>query len=123
MGLYNIKSELEDLSMKYTRNEEYKEIAQKLNETKRARSRYINQFIKPIKELLDEKGFDCEVIGRPKSIHSIWKKMAKKGVTFEEVYDLFAIRIILNSPAESDAMIVGPCFQASRISTNTTPRD
>lgn len=102
MGLYNIKSELEDLSMKYTRNEEYKEIAQKLNETKRARSRYINQFIKPIKELLDEKGFDCEVIGRPKSIHSIWKKMAKKGVTFEEVYDLFAIRIILNSPAESE---------------------
>jgi GTP diphosphokinase / guanosine-3',5'-bis(diphosphate) 3'-diphosphatase len=98
MGLYNIKTELEDLSMKYMEPETYKDIAQKLAETKRERTRYINEFIRPIKDKLVKGGFDFEIYGRPKSIHSIWNKMKKKGVTFEEVYDLFAIRIILDSP-------------------------
>jgi GTP pyrophosphokinase len=100
MGLYNIKTELEDLAMKYLEPEEYKEIARKLAETKRERSRYINEFIKPLRENMERSDFDFEIHGRPKSIHSIWTKMRKKGVTFEEVYDLFAIRIIINSPPE-----------------------
>jgi guanosine-3',5'-bis(diphosphate) 3'-pyrophosphohydrolase len=102
MGLYNIKTELEDLAMKYLEPEEYKEIAQKLSETKRERSRYINEFIKPLKEKLEKAGFDFEIYGRPKSIHSIWNKMRKKSVTFEEVYDLFAIRVIINSLPEKE---------------------
>src|SRR5580704_9068628 len=102
MGLYNIKTELEDLAMKYLEPEEYKEIARKLAETKRERSRYINEFIKPLREQMENAEFDFEIHGRPKSIHSIWTKMRKKGVSFEEVYDLFAIRIIINSPPERE---------------------
>jgi GTP pyrophosphokinase len=102
MGLYNIKTELEDLSMKYLEPEAYKEIARKLAETKRERTRYINEFIRPIKEKLEKGMFDFEIYGRPKSIHSIWNKMKKKGVSFEEVYDLFAIRVILTSPTEKE---------------------
>jgi len=102
MGLYNIKTEMEDLSMKYLEPDEYREIARKLAETKRERSRYINEFVKPIKEKLERGGFQFELYGRPKSIHSIWNKMRKKGVAFEEVYDLFAIRVILNSPQERE---------------------
>src|SRR4249919_3602279 len=100
MGLYTIKTELEDLSMKYLEPDVYKEIARKLAETKRERSRYINEFIKPIKEGLDKAVLNYEIYGRPKSIHSIWNKMKKKAVSFEEVYDLFAIRIIIDSPQE-----------------------
>jgi len=102
MGLYNIKTELEDLAMKYMEPDAYKEIARKLAETKRERTRYINEFIKPIKEKLDKGQFEFEIYGRPKSIHSIWNKMKKKSVAFEEVYDLFAIRVILNSPTERE---------------------
>jgi GTP pyrophosphokinase len=102
MGLYNVKTELEDLSMKYLEPQEYKDIARKLSETKRERTRYINEFIKPLKEKLQKGGFDFEIYGRPKSIHSIWNKIKKKGVDFEEVYDLFAIRVILNSPPEKE---------------------
>ena len=102
MGLYNIKTELEDLSMKYLEPDAYKEIARKLAETKRERTRYINEFIRPIKEKLEKGSFDFEIFGRPKSIHSIWNKMKKKGVAFEEVYDLFAIRVILTSPQEKE---------------------
>ncbi|MDE3235330.1 MAG: bifunctional (p)ppGpp synthetase/guanosine-3',5'-bis(diphosphate) 3'-pyrophosphohydrolase [Bacteroidota bacterium] len=102
MGLYSIKTELEDLSMKYMEPEAYRDIARKLAETKRERTRYINEFIKPLKEKLTAGEFDFEIYGRPKSIHSIWNKIKKKGVTFEEVYDLFAIRIILNSPPEKE---------------------
>src|SRR5215203_5653215 len=102
MGLYTIKTEMEDLSMKFLEPESYKEIARKLAETKRERTRYINEFVKPLKEKLDKGGFDFEIYGRPKSIHSIWNKMKKKGVAFEEVYDLFAIRVILNSPPEKE---------------------
>jgi GTP diphosphokinase / guanosine-3',5'-bis(diphosphate) 3'-diphosphatase len=102
MGLYNVKTEMEDLAMKYLEAGTYKEIAKKLAETRRERTRYINEFIKPLKDKLDKADFDFEIHGRPKSIHSIWNKMKKKGVTFEEVYDLFAIRIIVNSPAEKE---------------------
>jgi GTP diphosphokinase / guanosine-3',5'-bis(diphosphate) 3'-diphosphatase len=102
MGLYNIKTEMEDLAMKYLEPETYKEIARKLAETKKERSRFINEFIKPLKEKLEAANLNFEIHGRPKSIHSIWNKMKKKGVAFEEVYDLFAIRIILNSPPERE---------------------
>src|SRR6476469_7799720 len=102
MGLYTIKTEMEDLSMKYLEPDAYKEIARKLAETKRERTRYINEFVKPLKEKLDKGGFDFEIHGRPKSIHSIWNKIKKKGVSFEEVYDLFAIRVILNSPPDKE---------------------
>ena len=102
MGLYNIKTEMEDLAMKYLELDTYKEIARKLAETKRERTRYINEFIRPIKEKLDKGHYKFEIQGRPKSIHSIWNKMKKKGVSFEEVYDLFAIRIILDSPQEKE---------------------
>ena len=102
MGLYNIKTEMEDLAMKYMEPETYKDIAQKLAETKRERTKYINEFIRPIKEKLEKGNFNFEIYGRPKSIHSIWNKMKKKGVDFEEVYDLFAIRVILDSPPEKE---------------------
>ena len=102
MGLYNIKTELEDLSMKYMEPDSYRYIAEKLDNTKRERTRYINDFIRPIKEKLILGKFDFEIYGRPKSIHSIWNKMKKKGVSFDEVYDLFAIRILLNSPTERE---------------------
>jgi GTP pyrophosphokinase len=93
---------MEDLAMKYMEPDSYKYLAQKLNDTKRERTRYINDFIRPIKEKLEQGGFNFEIYGRPKSIHSIWNKMKKKGVAFEEVYDLFAIRVILNSPPEKE---------------------
>lgn len=102
MGLYNIKTEMEDLAMKYMEPEAYRDIAQKLAETKRERSKYINEFIKPIREKLEKAHFSFEIYGRPKSIHSISNKMKKKGVDFEEVYDLFAIRVILDSPQEKE---------------------
>jgi guanosine-3',5'-bis(diphosphate) 3'-pyrophosphohydrolase len=102
MGLYNIKTELEDLSMKYMEPDAYREIARKLAETKRERTRYINEFIRPLKEKLSASGFQYEIYGRPKSIHSIWNKIKKKGVAFEEVYDLFAIRVILDAPQEKE---------------------
>jgi len=97
MGLYAVKSELEDLSMKYREPDMYKFIAKKLNETKRSRNRFINDFIFPLKKIFEDKGMDLEIYGRPKSIHSIWNKMKKQNVSFDEVYDLFAIRIIINS--------------------------
>ncbi|MBC7722507.1 MAG: bifunctional (p)ppGpp synthetase/guanosine-3',5'-bis(diphosphate) 3'-pyrophosphohydrolase, partial [Pedobacter sp.] len=102
MGLYSIKTEMEDLAMKYLETDAYKEIAKKLSDTKRERTRYINEFIRPLKEKLADTGFSFEIYGRPKSIHSIWNKIKKKGVAFEEVYDLFAIRVILDAPPEKE---------------------
>ncbi|MFZ9695644.1 MAG: RelA/SpoT family protein [Chitinophagaceae bacterium] len=102
MGLYTIKTEMEDLSMKYMEPETYREIARKLAETRKERTRFINDFIKPIKEKLSKSGIKGEIYGRPKSIHSIWNKMKKKGVEFEEVYDLFAIRVILDAVPEKE---------------------
>lgn len=102
MGLYAVKTEMEDLAMKYLEPDIYRQIARKLSETKRERTRYVNEFIKPVKERLDKAGFTYEIFGRPKSIHSIWNKMKNKNVEFEEVYDLFAIRVIVDVPSETE---------------------
>jgi len=115
LGLYAIKSELEDLSMKYTDPDTYKFIARKLNEKKAERERYVAEFIEPIKEILSEQGIDAEVFGRSKSIHSIWNKMRKKSTPFEEVYDLFAIRIIIDSQPEFEK---ADCWKAYSIVTD-----
>ncbi len=102
MGLYAIKTEMEDLALKYTEPVLYKEIARKLNETKRERTKFIHDFIKPLKDELEKRGFAFEIHGRPKSIFSIYNKIKNKGVPFEEIYDLFAIRIILKSPPDKE---------------------
>lgn len=102
LGLYAIKSELEDLVMKYTEAEMYRMIAKKLSETKRERTRYINEFIKPLKDKLDAVGLKSNIYGRPKSIFSIYNKIKNKGVEFEQVYDLFAIRVVLDSEPENE---------------------
>lgn len=115
LGLYEIKSELEDLALKYTQPEVYWEIAQGLKETKRERTKYINEFIKPIKDELQALGLDFDIYGRPKAIHSIWNKMRTKHVAFEEVYDLFAIRIILNSAQEKEKE---DCWKVYSVITN-----
>ncbi|TAD84057.1 MAG: bifunctional (p)ppGpp synthetase/guanosine-3',5'-bis(diphosphate) 3'-pyrophosphohydrolase [Bacteroidetes bacterium] len=115
MGLYAIKTEMEDLAMKYMEPEAYKDIAQRLSETKRERSRYINEFIRPLKEKLDAANLNFEIYGRPKSIHSIWNKIKKKGVPFEEVYDLFAIRVILDSAPEHEKV---DCWKVYSIITS-----
>ncbi len=115
LGLYEIKSEFEDLALKYTQPEVYWEISQGLKETKRERTRYINEFIKPIKEELQNEELQVEIYGRPKAIHSIWNKMRTKHVAFEEVYDLFAIRIILNSAPEREKE---DCWKVYSIVTN-----
>ncbi len=115
LGLYNIKSELENLSMKYTENEQYKEIIKKLKNTTAKRERFIKKFIAPIEKELKEQGFSYEIKGRPKSVFSIWQKMKKQGVPFEEVYDIFAIRIILDSkPSKEKA----DCWRAYSIVTD-----
>ncbi len=115
LGLYAIKSELEDLSMKYTETATYKFIAQKLRETKAERRRFIREFIEPLKKALADQQLEAEVVGRPKSIHSIWTKMKKKGIPFEEVYDLFAIRIILDSEPENEK---SDCWKAYSLVTD-----
>ena len=97
MGLYAMKTELEDLSLKYTEPDLYRDIAQKLQEKKKERAKFIADFIKPLKEELEKRGFNFDIYGRPKSIYSIYNKIKHKGVPFEEIYDLFAIRIILKS--------------------------
>lgn len=117
LGLYEMKSEMEDLALRYTQPEVYMEIAQGLKETKRDRTRYINEFIKPIKEELAAQGFRFEIYGRPKAIHSIWDKMRKKHVAFEEVYDLFAIRVILDSQTEKEKE-KDDCWRVYSIVTN-----
>ncbi|MEM1328740.1 MAG: HD domain-containing protein [Bacteroidota bacterium] len=107
LGLYAIKTEFEDLAMKISEPKLYKDIAQKLNETKRSREAYIKKFIEPIQRELDDlpnidlKG-KYRIFGRPKSIYSIYNKIKNKGVTFEQIYDLFAIRIIVDIPKEED---------------------
>ena len=115
LGLYEIKSELEDLALKYTQPDVYDEISNGLKETRRERSRYINEFIKPIKEELARNGLVFDIYGRPKAVHSIWEKMRTKHVSFEEVYDLFAIRVILNSPPEREKE---DCWKVYSIVTN-----
>ncbi len=102
MGLYAIKSELEDLSLKFTNREVYSDIARKLSETKRSREAYIKSFIAPVKEKLEKEGFDFEIKGRTKTIHSILNKMRKQNTPFEDIYDLFAIRVILKSEGKNE---------------------
>jgi GTP diphosphokinase / guanosine-3',5'-bis(diphosphate) 3'-diphosphatase len=102
LGLYNLKSELEDFSLKYTNPNSYHAISKKLEETASARNRFIREFILPIKEEVTKQGFDFEIKGRLKSVYSIYNKMRKQGVEFEEVYDIFAIRIILNSELKNE---------------------
>ncbi len=118
IGLYAIKTELEDLSLKYTARDTYKDIAKKLNETKRSRDRYIVEFIEPVKKRLQEAGFTFDIKGRTKSIHSIWNKMRKQNTTFENIYDLFAIRIIIDCPLEREK---AECWQAYSIITDMYP--
>ncbi|RYD50992.1 MAG: bifunctional (p)ppGpp synthetase/guanosine-3',5'-bis(diphosphate) 3'-pyrophosphohydrolase [Sphingobacteriales bacterium] len=115
LGLYEIKSELEDLALKYLQPEVFNEISQALKDTHRDRSRYINEFIRPLKEMLEVAGLDFKIYGRPKAINSIWNKIRTKHVTFEEVYDLFAIRIILNSSPEREKQ---DCWKVYSIITN-----
>lgn len=102
LGLYIIKTELEDLGLKFTKSEVYKAISEKLDETKKGRHRYINKFIIPIKDELDKQSFKINIKGRPKSIFSIRNKMLKQGVEFEEVFDKFAIRVIVDSSPENE---------------------
>ena len=102
LGLYSIKTELEDLGLKYTEPEMYKDIARQLNETKKARIQYIQRFTKPLKKSLKEHKLNFSIKGRPKSIFSIRKKMKNQGVTFNQVYDKFAIRIILDSELKNE---------------------
>lgn len=115
LGLYSIKSELEDLSLKYTEKEVYYHIKDKLNETKASRDKYIAAFITPMQKKLEEAGLHFHIKGRTKSIHSIYQKMKKQKCPFEGVYDLFAIRIILDSPVEKEKQ---ECWQAYSIVTD-----
>ena len=104
LGLYKIKGELEDLALKYTNREIYTQIAHKLNETKRSRDAYIKAFIDPVKARLEEVGLNFEIKGRTKSISSIWNKMKKQKVDLPGIYDLFAIRVIIDTPREREKM-------------------
>jgi len=118
LGLYTIKSELEDLSLKYTDRETYDFIARKLNESKRSRDKYIDEFILPLKERLDKTNLKYDIKGRTKSIHSINSKLKKQKIefdNFDNIYDLFAIRIILDSPSEMEK---AHCWQVYSIVTD-----
>ena len=115
LGLYKLKSELEDLSLKYMEHDAYYMIREKLNATKAARDAYIDAFIKPVEEKVKAAGIQCHIKGRTKSIHSIWQKMKKQKCGFEGIYDLFAIRIIIDCPEEKEKM---QCWQAYSIVTD-----
>jgi GTP pyrophosphokinase len=115
LGLYNFRTEYLDLCMKITDPDDYFSIAKKLTETKKAREAYINSFIEPLKSQLDEMGVPYKIYGRPKSIYSIWNKLKNKQVPFEEIYDLFAVRIILDVPFKKEKLF---CWQAYSIVTD-----
>jgi GTP pyrophosphokinase len=115
LGLYRIKSEIEDLSLKYLDPAQYYHIKEKLNETKRSRDEYIEKFITPVREKLEGAGLRFDIKGRTKSIHSINTKMKKQKVDFEGIYDLFAIRAVLDSPVEKER---SDCWQAFSIITD-----
>ena len=115
LGLYQLKRELEDLSLKYLEHDAYYLIKDKLNATKASRDAYINQFIAPVRERLTAGGLRFHIKGRTKSIHSIWQKMKKQKCGFEGIYDLFAIRIILDAPLEKEKI---QCWLAYSIVTD-----
>jgi len=102
LGLNTIKTELEDLGLKYTNSEAFYEVAVKLKETEPERKKYIQKFIEPLKDILQEQGFKFKIFGRPKSIFSIYNKIKTKDVLFEEIYDLFAIRIVIDTPFDNE---------------------
>jgi len=116
LGLYNIKSELQDIILKIQEPEVFEEIEKNLTESEQQRKRYIREFIKPLKDKLDELGVEYRIVGRPKSISSIYNKIKKKQVPFEEIYDLFAIRIILNVPPDKEK---SACWLVYSILTET----
>ena len=115
LGLYKLKSELEDLSLKYLEHDAYYMIKDNLNATKKSRDAYIEKFIKPIDEKLKQMGVKCHIKGRTKSIHSIWQKMKKQQCGFNGIYDLFAIRIIIDSPIDQEKML---CWQTYSLITD-----
>ncbi|MBL0103992.1 MAG: bifunctional (p)ppGpp synthetase/guanosine-3',5'-bis(diphosphate) 3'-pyrophosphohydrolase [Bacteroidetes bacterium] len=115
LGLYSFKTELEDLSLKYTEPDIYNDIFSKIQQTKRERNRFINEFTEPIKEELTKQGLIFDIKGRSKSINSIWSKMKRQGVSFEEIYDLFAIRIIIDSDEENEK---AACWKAYSVITD-----
>ena len=115
LGLYAIKSEMEDMVVKYEHRDIYDDIARQLNETKRAREAYIQAFIEPVKAKLEEAGLKFTIKGRTKSISSIWNKMKAQNTTLDHIYDLFAIRIILDSPADKEK---AQCWQVYSIVTD-----
>ena len=115
LGLYAIKTELEDLHLKYTDTEVYSELVNRVRQSRSARNRFIKDFVQPIDEELAAQGFAFEIKGRPKSIYSILKKMRKQNITFDEVYDLFAIRVILEVPQEQEK---AACWQVYSIVTD-----
>ena len=115
LGLYKLKSELEDLSLKYLEHDAYYMIREKLSETKASRDAYIAAFIRPVEEKVKAAGIKCHIKGRTKSIHSIWEKMKKQKCGFEGIYDLFAIRIIIDCPEDKEKM---QCWQAYSIVTD-----
>lgn len=115
LGLYKLKSELEDLSLKYLEHDVYYMIKDKLNETKKSRDKYIENFIKPIRGKLEADGYKFHMKGRTKSIHSIWQKMKKQKCEFEGIYDLFAIRIIIDAPLELEKI---QCWHVFALITN-----
>ncbi|MBQ5409801.1 MAG: bifunctional (p)ppGpp synthetase/guanosine-3',5'-bis(diphosphate) 3'-pyrophosphohydrolase, partial [Muribaculaceae bacterium] len=120
LGLYQVKSELEDLSLKYLQPDVYRKIVLRLSETKQRRNKYIDDFIKPIKLMLDKEGIKCHVKGRTKTINSIWNKMKTKKVDMSDMYDLFAIRVIIDTPVALEKRdcwvvysLVGDIYQAN----------
>lgn len=115
LGLYKIKSELEDMSLKYTNRDLYTQIAHKLNESKQERDKYIAEFIAPIKKKLEDDGFKFEIKGRTKSIYSIWNKMRKQNAELKDIYDLFAIRIIIDTTLKNER---SDCWKAFAIVTD-----
>ncbi|MEQ9166791.1 MAG: bifunctional (p)ppGpp synthetase/guanosine-3',5'-bis(diphosphate) 3'-pyrophosphohydrolase [Fulvivirga sp.] len=115
LGLYAIKSEMEDLYLRYTEPEVYDDIIRRIDATKETRSKFIKSFIRPIQRNLNDLNLDYIIKGRPKSIYSIWNKMKKQGIPFEEVYDLFAIRVIVDVPYESEK---AACWQVYSIVTD-----
>ena len=119
LGLYKLKSELEDLSLKYLEHDAYYMIRSKLNETKKSRDEYIEKFIKPVEQRLKEAGLHFHMKGRTKSIHSIWQKMKKQQCGFEGIYDLFAIRIIIETEKnDNNSTEHALCWQAYSIVTD-----
>ncbi|MFO8130366.1 MAG: RelA/SpoT family protein [Bacteroidales bacterium] len=115
LGLYTIKSELEDLSLKHTEPQIYESISRKLAESKEARQRFINQFVYPIKKELSRQGIDYRIIAREKSVYSIWEKMRNQGIPFEEVYDIFAIRVVIDVPQDQEKV---ECWKVYSIITD-----